>query len=96
MKINRNEGYKIRHNKNKRDKRRGLIRALKDQPCVDCGGVFHYCVMDFDHVKGDKSFDVSTVVQMRGINVIMNEIAKCDVVCANCHRLREWRRNYVR
>lgn len=68
-----------------------LIAAAKNRPCADCGGRFPTCVMDLDHVRGQKEFKVSEAVQRAyGTNLarVRAEIAKCDVVCANCHRIR--------
>lgn len=67
------------------DYRRELKIRLKNKPCADCGGHFHYSQMDFDHVKGEK---VKTVSQCKNIKDILKEAAKCDVICANCHRKR--------
>jgi hypothetical protein len=47
--------------------------------------------MDLDHVRGQKEFKVSeAVARAYGTNLarVRAEIAKCDVVCANCHRIR--------
>jgi hypothetical protein len=47
--------------------------------------------MDLDHVRGRKEFKVSEVVQKAysiSLERLQAEIAKCDVVCANCHRVR--------
>lgn len=65
------------------------VRAKKNVPCVDCGGIFPPICMDFDHVKGDKIIHISGAVA-RGwaIKRIQAEIDKCEVVCANCHRIR--------
>jgi hypothetical protein len=38
-----------------------FVNELKSAPCADCGGIFHPCAMDFDHVRGDKASDVSTM-----------------------------------
>jgi len=54
--------------------------------------------MDFDHVRGDKEFTVSKAVQRAyalTLSRVRAEIAKCDVVCANCHRIRTERRRYA-
>lgn len=68
--------------------RETVAAAKKDQPCTDCGGVFPSCVMDFDHVpeRGAKLFPLGR--SDRSIKALTEEIAKCDVVCANCHRIR--------
>ena len=69
-------------------KNRKIIDAIKNGPCVDCGNTFPPCAMDFDH-RGNKLDSVSRLVSNGfSINKIMEEIAKCDLVCANCHRIR--------
>lgn len=65
------------------------IETLKDAPCMDCGGRFPPECMDFDHVRGEKLFNVSHVAKaLKNIEKLEAEIAKCDLVCANCHRIR--------
>jgi|SRR3990172_334668 len=71
--------------------RRDLIRNLKAKPCVDCGGLFHFSAMDFDHVFGEKLFGIGTS-GARTLKSILAEIEKCDLVCSNCHRVRTWKR----
>lgn len=65
------------------------LDAAKGRPCMDCGNSYPSFVMDFDHVRGKKYCNIS-VLRRRSISWkrIESEIAKCDVVCANCHRLR--------
>jgi hypothetical protein len=53
--------------------------------CVDCGYNEHAEALDFDHVNGDKVCDVSKCTSEMQL---LAEIAKCEVVCANCHRVR--------
>lgn len=67
--------------------RQEWFKSLKTGPCVDCGRSFESCCMDFDHVRGEK---VTGVGQMLTLSEdrIMAEIAKCDLVCACCHRIR--------
>lgn len=74
-----------------RDKEmRERIRELKSVPCVDCGGMFDPVCMDFDHLpEFDKVANVSQLMRQRmAWSKIEAEIAKREVVCANCHRLR--------
>jgi hypothetical protein len=63
-------------------------RYLLEHPCVDCGYPDPRA-LEFDHVRGKKSFEISVAIS-RGLPLIeiMNEIEKCDVRCANCHRIR--------
>ena len=70
-------------------KLREAIARAKDQPCVDCGTKFHPAAMDFDHVRGEKKFNISKSATLgRSLKEIMEEIAKCEIRCANCHRIR--------
>ncbi|MGI8576036.1 MAG: hypothetical protein ACR2MA_12050 [Egibacteraceae bacterium] len=69
---------------------RTIIAAAKDRPCVDCGVRFPPFVLDFDHVKESKDGNVSEMVRHVSPRVLLTEIAKCDVVCANCHRWRTY------
>ncbi len=65
------------------------IDALKAGPCMDCGQTFPPECMDFDHVRGTKTFTVSHIAKaLKNIELLEAEIAKCDLVCANCHRIR--------
>lgn len=73
------------------DRKYEIMVQAKSKPCMDCGGRFHPCAMDFDHVRGKKLFTVGEN-RNRGISTIKEEIAKCDVVCSNCHRVRTWSR----
>jgi hypothetical protein len=69
------------------------MSRLKDVPCVDCDGRFAPCVMDFDHRdERTKNYTVSRMIGRAGTAKILAEIAKCDIVCANCHRDRTYRR----
>lgn len=67
------------------------IREAKDVPCHDCGQRYHYCVMDLDHRPGEvKLFNFGHYPH--SLKQVLAELAKCDPVCANCHRLRTWAR----
>ena len=67
--------------------RRKVREYLDDHPCVDCG-VSDPDVLDFDHLR-DKRADVSRLVHIAvSWDVVVAEIAKCEVRCANCHRRR--------
>ena len=65
------------------------LRDLKTKtPCVDCGINYPYYVMDFDHVRGQKHANVMELVSTLSKKKIDQEIAKCEIVCSNCHRIR--------
>ena len=69
--------------------------AAKDQPCADCDVKYPPHVMDFDHVRGEKEFGIGESYYRVGRKRLLAEIAKCDVVCANCHRERTFVRSLV-
>lgn len=71
---------------------RCVILFIKDMPCADCGKKYPPCAMDFDHVRGTKKISVSGGYVYVGMPALEKELAKCDLVCANCHRIRTWKR----
>jgi lysyl-tRNA synthetase class I len=65
------------------------LRELKDKtPCFDCKIQYPYYVMDFDHVRGRKHKNVMELVPTLSKKKIDEELAKCEIVCSNCHRVR--------
>jgi L-lysine 2,3-aminomutase len=65
------------------------VEKAKARPCADCGNQYAPWKMDFDHTSGKKVMRVSQLVrQKKSIRLILAEIAKCEVVCALCHRDR--------
>ena len=67
-----------------------LLQFLAHHPCTDCGET-DPVVLEFDHLA-DKSFSISRGLRDRNWESVLREMAKCDVVCANCHRRRTARR----
>lgn len=86
--------YWANKRKQYRDRVRPVLNEIKDQPCADCGFRYPYPVMEFDHVRGEKVDNVSAMVSRGvGLKKILAEVEKCDIVCANCHRIRTWERS---
>ena len=70
-----------------------IINNIKNVPCKDCGKTFPACAMDFDHFDGrEKIADVSLLRNNLCLSKILEEIEKCEVVCACCHRIRTHKR----
>ena len=72
-----------------RQRKRALaFQYLKTHPCVDCKNPDPR-VLDFDHQR-DKSFNIGKAISSGHVSweVILKEIEKCEVRCANCHRIR--------
>lgn len=70
-----------------RSEAKEYIKAyLEAHPCIDCGNS-DIIVLEFDHVRGKKIRAVGNMIQQGlSIKTIQNEIDKCEVRCANCHR----------
>ncbi len=64
--------------------RKLMLQYLRDNPCVDCGET-HPATLEFDHVRGEKSRGVTTMITIYSWKAVLAEIDKCDVRCANCH-----------
>jgi hypothetical protein len=69
---------------------RAYVDAVKAVPCQDCGRAFPAVCMDFDHRVGEqKLFNIGeSTARIKSLETMKAEIAKCDVVCSNCHRIR--------
>jgi len=70
-----------------------VMQSHLAQPCVDCNLTWHPLVMTFDHV--DRSTKVTEPSKLRTAPpaVFDEEVAKCEVVCRNCHQIREYLRD---
>lgn len=68
---------------------------LSGKSCVDCGEQ-DPIVLDFDHIANNKVCDVSKMVS-RGYRLwrIEQEISKCEIRCANCHRRITYKRSHA-
>ncbi len=61
--------------------------------CQDCGYNSHPAALDFDHPPGvEKLGTVSGFILKFKLKEAIQELHKCEVVCANCHRIRTWKR----
>lgn len=76
------------------EKRQFVLEYLLDHPCVDCG-VTNPIVLDFDHVTGEKIGNVSEMIKSGSLRGIKEEIKKCEVRCANCHRIVTHERSHA-
>jgi hypothetical protein len=71
---------------------RYLLDYFSSHPCCDCGET-DPMVLEFDHLDAEaKAFDICHCLPYRNWQSILDEIDKCEVVCANCHRRRTARR----
>ncbi len=71
----------------RRRNRQFVYEYLLEHPCIDCG-ITDIRVLEFDHVRGTKTREICDMVQAAmSIKNIALEIEKCEVRCANCHRI---------
>ena len=75
--------------KNTLKERRDLIDQIKLKAgCTLCGYKNHPIALDFDHLNPlEKSFTIGTKYTSVSFDSLMDEIKKCRVLCANCHRI---------
>jgi hypothetical protein len=72
---------------------KAIVIEAKKGGCVDCKNEFRHWVLQFDHVRGRKRYNVSDMTSGRvSEETLHEEIAKCEVVCANCHADRTYQR----
>lgn len=79
----------------KQSKRRGreiklwLLKQIGCNKCKYCEEKHPAC-LDFHHRNADEKRFVIASNKKKNKDVLLEEIAKCDVVCANCHRKLHW------
>jgi hypothetical protein len=78
---------------NKQESKRWVYNyKLRHSVCAECKVSYPPHILDFDHIK-DKSFGISRALQLgTSLEKIKKEIAKCEIVCSNCHRQRTYER----
>lgn len=70
-----------------------LHRYKEKMGCADCRNRFPHYVLEFDHMPGYQKIDVVyRVLRNYGIEMAWKEVAKCEVVCSNCHKIRTYNR----
>lgn len=88
--INRNKQFVI----NARIELHKVINDYKDKPCLDCKVKYSPWIMEFDHIDPSNKFmAISEMINRRyQLHKILEEIAKCELVCSNCHQDRGYKR----
>ncbi len=80
--------YKIRAREYRVKLQEKFAEWLSDKFCVDCGEK-DPVVLDCDHVSGEKQFNISDMIRnSKSWELILEELAKCEIRCSNCHRKR--------
>lgn len=84
------ERHKAKVKEVARDRRNLVVKYLQkvkqDSVCMDCGIDYPYWILQFDHRPGTvKVGAVGNMIRNVSLDAVKAEIAKCDIVCANCH-----------
>lgn len=78
-------------NLNKKKAVRAFVNDLKSKPCSDCHRTYPPYVMDFDHRDPSLKIDrIGALTYRASWTLLLAELPKCDLVCANCHRIRTY------
>jgi hypothetical protein len=80
----------------RRAPRQEYVDQIKsERGCMDCGLHPEYSqVLEFDHRPDEvKLFHISDRMGSGTMEDLIAEISKCDIVCANCHRIRTVMKN---
>jgi len=83
--------YDQRSMRRRKEVAREWLHKEKNAPCLDCRKKYPVICMDFDHVRGRKLFTLSHAWRFSP-SERLKERKKCELVCSNCHRIREERR----
>lgn len=80
--------YQANVRKKLKEQLKAIVSEIKKQPCKDCGQNYPPYVLQFDHRPGEiKKFNIASGITT-SLGALKRELAKCDLVCANCHCTR--------
>lgn len=83
---NKKQTTEARRNEVLERNRAHVWSVLISTGCKDCGNTNPH-VLEFDHLR-DKEANISAVMRDWSLEKLKQEIVKCEVVCANCHKIR--------
>ena len=82
--------YIEKSKRKRKEYRQEFLEFIKTKSCIDCGNS-DWRVLEFDHIH-NKEYNISAKKSQITLKSLMKEIDKCDIVCANCHRIRSHNR----
>jgi hypothetical protein len=87
------EKTRIRTNRNRTIKKREIWDMKEASGCVDCKEKYPHYMLEFDHLpEFEKIGSPTQLMQTYSWSKAMDEMDKCEIVCANCHKIRTWSR----
>ena len=82
---------------NGRKNREALNQIKLDKGCARCGYKGHPAALDFNHIDPTiKSFNIGESVTNLSLKRLLSEVVKCEVLCANCHRIHTYENHTTR
>lgn len=84
---------KKEYHRRRADEKRAALAAYKvEKGCTDCGYNSHPAALEFDHLPGFNKTRTVASMLYSSWEAIWKEIAKCEIVCSNCHSIRTYER----
>jgi len=79
------------YDKQRQARGRKYLQQIKtEKGCAKCGYNEHPAALDFNHLDpSKKSFNIASCASL-SLNLLDAEIAKCEILCANCHRIHTY------
>lgn len=86
------ENHRINVRRRRDERKQHLVDHFGNK-CHDCGNSFPLCCYDFHHIDpSTKLFEIAPRLD-GNLETIMEEVKKCIMICANCHRVRHYKEN---
>lgn len=84
------EQYRARNLVKRRQIKDRILEIKSETSCVDCGIMYpgEPWLMEFDHVRGEKKYNISQIHLRGSWRILEEELEKCDLLCVICHRRR--------
>ena len=89
----KNKESHYKRNEKTRDELYEIVRKEKDKGCLICNEKFHEC-LEFHHLEDDKLGTIASLKRKGSVKKLLIEIAKCVLLCANCHRKVHYDENF--
>ena len=93
-----NKGYYAQKFKDYYRQRADALNKIKmDSGCKHCGFNAHPAALEFNHIDPNtKCGNIAEKLTAWSWEKIMDEVAKCEVLCSNCHHIHSYETHYTR
>lgn len=78
-----------KHRKEVLYKKKQELQAILGSKCAHCGEV-DPIVLEFDHIDPATKTMVISMSYNKPMEILVEEIKKCQLLCANCHKRKTW------